>query len=610
LEVHRKVSKRIDKLTRRFQRGFAGLAVIAFSVALFDLFTEGADFSVGPIRLSTREPFRPLLIGVLSGTIAIWLSDRVFVWATKWDWVRRWSAPLAVAVAIVTVALGIRFGDFAAGGADAYGYVSQAYLWAAGNLVMSEPLGALIPALGESVAPLGYRLAQTPGDIVPVYSPGLPLLMAVGLKIAGAPALSLVIPIMGGVAVWFTYILGARVAGSRTGLAAAGLVGCSPIFLAQLIQPMSDVPVTAWWLAALALASSEKNWKVLLAGGASSLALLTRPNLAPLALVVGLLVIRSAPRVPRIFLFGVGLIPGCLAIALINQTLFGSPLTSGYGSLDTIFEWNRLGANLRRYPLWLLQVQSVFVYLALAAPLRRFRSPDARATDSGVRDVTVAWLLLAFCGVLALSYLFYVPFEDWRFLRFLLPAVPLLLILTSAVANSVIATVPISRRAAIAFAFFGLLGCWYLKKAADFGLLAPPGGQNRYVMVGEHVARELPKNAVLITVLHSGSGRMYGHRSTVRWDILPDRNLDRAVNVLKASGYAPYLVLEDWEEPLFRERFEKTNAFGRLDALPSPEFYRDHVRIWALSDISQLAVPNPVESEPGTKGNVVVWPSR
>jgi len=37
-------------------------------------------------------------------------------------------------------------------------------------------------------------------------------------------------------------------------------------------------------------------------------------------------------------LFAVGLVPGCLAVAAFNQYCYGTPLSSGYGPLATLFE--------------------------------------------------------------------------------------------------------------------------------------------------------------------------------------------------------------------------------------------------------------------------------
>ena len=122
------------------------------------------------------------------------------------------------------------FGVSAAGGADSYGYVSEAQLWATGQLVVPDRFAALAPLLGPGVAPLGYRLAQTPGAIVPVYSPGLPLAMAVALKAGGPSAVFYVVPLFGGLAVWLTYMLAEPTFGGRPALMASVLLAASPLF--------------------------------------------------------------------------------------------------------------------------------------------------------------------------------------------------------------------------------------------------------------------------------------------------------------------------------------------------------------------------------------------
>ena len=66
---------------------------------------------------------------------------------------------------------------------------------------------------------------------------------------------------------------------------------------------------------------------------------------------------------------------------------YGTPLSSGYGALDTLFKWSRLTANLRRYPVWLIQLHTFGILLALLAPVAIRREPDARPTKVG----TVPW---------------------------------------------------------------------------------------------------------------------------------------------------------------------------------------------------------------------------
>ena len=77
---------------------------------------------------------------------------------------------------------------------------------------------------------------------------------------------------------------------------AAVLLAFTPVFLFQSIQPMSDVPVTAAWMLCFLLAhrNARRSW----AGIACALAVLIRPNLAPLA-IVPLFLVAQPHRVLR-----------------------------------------------------------------------------------------------------------------------------------------------------------------------------------------------------------------------------------------------------------------------------------------------------------------------
>src|SRR5262249_23142504 len=96
------------------------------------------------------------------------------------------------------------------------------------------------------------------------------------------------VPLLGAVAVLATYYVGARLHSRYAGLAAAVLVATSPILLFQIVQPMSDVPATAWWALAMVFALLPVPNAPPAAGGAAGLAILTRPNLLPLAIVIAL----------------------------------------------------------------------------------------------------------------------------------------------------------------------------------------------------------------------------------------------------------------------------------------------------------------------------------
>ena len=200
---------------------------------------------------------------------------------------------------------------------------------------------------------------------------------------------------------------------------------------------MSDIAVTAWWALALALLLFDGRAAAGLAGGAASLAILTRPNLVPLALIPLVLLLATAVRerprarasstraLQRAMCFAAGIVPGCLAVGALNAFWYGSPLTSGYGRLSDVYLWQNLVPNLLRYPAWVFESESPLVLAAFAAPWLVTRV-TARA-DAG--PVTLSWL----CFILAVlaSYLLYEAFNAWWFVRFMLPAFPPLLVLTS-----------------------------------------------------------------------------------------------------------------------------------------------------------------------------------
>src|SRR4029079_19639297 len=156
-------------------------------------------------------------------------------------------------------------------------YISQSQLWAEGRLIAADPLAPLAKDLGVAVAPLGYPLSLTGEGLVSTYPPGLPLVMAFAQRLAGREAVYAVVPLFGGLTVWMTYLIGVRVADGRTGLVAALVVTFSPLFMFHTFEPMSDIPATAWWTAAWAMALAPGRWSAFGAGVSVAAAVLTRP---------------------------------------------------------------------------------------------------------------------------------------------------------------------------------------------------------------------------------------------------------------------------------------------------------------------------------------------
>ncbi len=60
-----------------------------------------------------------------------------------------------------------------------------------------------------------------------------------------------------------------------------------------------------------------------------------------------------------------GVLPACIGIGILNTWWYGSPLNSGYGSLDYLYSWNNVWPNVERYSRWLLDAQTPAVVLAV-----------------------------------------------------------------------------------------------------------------------------------------------------------------------------------------------------------------------------------------------------
>ena len=540
------------------------------------------------------------------------------------------ASVLALALALAVFILGARFGSRTAAGSDAYGYVSQADLWLHGNLHVDQPWVARFawPDADAVFAPLAYRPGTTPHTLVPTYPPGLPLLMA-AFSLPGAHgARYLVVPLMAALGVWLTWRLGRRALGDAGGLLSALLLASSPAFLFQLMLPMSDIPATTAWLAAavLVLCAPPRPW---LAGLAACAAILIRPNLAPLAAVLTVAILLtpadatrsrspwflrawfSAVRLGRAVRFASAAATGVAIYAAFNAALYGSPLHSGYGGFTELLTLHDPGGTLRHYLRLLFETQTILIALApLGLIVVRGRAGETAALRV-VLGGTVA-VVLGF-------YAFYARFEEWWYLRFLLPAYPALIVsslvglrwVTGAVPKLRGAKLPASAQSATArprrslgeggqlclqIAACLLVAFTGWRIAIDRGIFGIQRVESRYERVAAAVRRLTPPNAAIICMQHSGALRYYASRVTLRYDILAPDWLDRAVKDLAGAGYRPYILLEDWEIGRFRDRFAGRSPLGHLDWSPI-------VRLWPgpavfLYDAEGERVPAPPSSSP------------
>ena len=479
----------------------------------------------------------------------------------------------------------VRWGSWVAGGSDSYCYVHQAERWAevirglaqgrVTGLQVPEPLALDAPwaDAGRAFAPAGHVPSPTvPGAIVPICPTGLSIAMAPLVTLGGPRAAFFVLPLFAAMLVAATSVVGARF-GARVGVLSSVLVAASPIVLYQAIQPMSDVPAAALWMAAVAAVTGTGRRSSLIGGLATSAAILVRPNLLPLGLVIGLfLLVRPErtwqQRLRPAMTYALCCAPGCVMVAITQSAFYGSPLSSGYGSLSALFSMDHVVPNLGRYLGWLWSTHTAAIALALLAP---WLLPGA----------LTALCLSMFLVNLAL-YVPYVVFDDWSYIRFLLPTIPLVLILVTAVLDAVLRRARMRQVSWISAMAVVALALLFLREASERRTFELQQLESRFERAGAFVGSRLPANALVITSWESGSVRFYGGRKTLVWDGLEPAWLDRALAYVRSKGYEPYLLFERREEPDFRQRFAGS-AVARLDWPPMVEV-ASQIRIYRPDD--------------------------
>lgn len=569
-------------MSRPASRAALLIAVSGFAWAGWLVVFGGFDTEVLGVRLRSNAPLRPFLGACIALLVFHLTGGRVprlrLPWLTGTRIARvlgpvlHWRPTERVQVASLSLAVaafGVTYATTVAGGSDSYGYISQADLWLEGNLLIDQPWveQAEFASRRPAFAPLGYRARNEDFVIVPTYPPGLPLLFAGAKAVAGQEGLFWVVPLLGGVLVLATSGVARRVAPPGAALIAAWLIATCPVMIFMIVSPMSDVAVAALWMSACYLLLRPGLLPSAAAGLVAAVAVLVRPNLAFVAALLAIWPLWRAFRPParrgRALLdgvaFGLCVSLGAIAVALFNQHLYGSAVESGYGDLSEAFARAHLWPNLVKYTSWLVESQTMAAAAGLVAlflPSRRLW-PDAdhrRFLLVSASIVASVWFV----------YCLYIEFDAWWFLRFMLPALPFIAIGSGAVATALWRTGGGATRIAVALAviFVVLL---QIRFAVDSGAHEFWRGERRYVSIGRMVGATTPGDSVIVSMQHSGSIRYYGGRMTLRFDNLHADALDDAVAWMTGRGLAVYLLAEEWEVTMFRERFAGQTTLDRID---------------------------------------------
>ena len=501
------------------------------------VFFAGVDIRLAGVTVRSHSAAR-----VLAGAAALVLVRVRFGIASYPKWIMR----LAMLTAICgSVEAWFRFLLASNGGADSYGYVSASRVIAGGRLIDAAPIAEWLSAANRLAiaSPLGWTPAPGGDGIAPTFPVGTSLVMAVFTLAGGPDAVYFVAPVTGIVTLWLVYRRASKWHDAESALLATALVAWNPLVVAYAKQPMSDMPATMWVMLSVLLAVGASRASAFGAGLAAGAAVITRPALFVAAAVIPLAAARGDTARQRLATAGAGLTLMLLVLMAIQDLLFGSPFQTGYGTGATLFSWSHFGTNLGIFTRHGWQVLGPLFIPGLVIGMFAAR-PESRGTP------------LAIFAAVTLPYLFYLPFDHWETLRFLLPG---LVPLTIVVANGLIHIARLPRKpavtAAVLIAFLAIVAgrSEILLRASNVWDVAAL--EARYPLAGEWISVNTPQASVVMANQHSGSLRWYGKRQTIRWDFIAPEQLVTTVRELQAHGATVYVALEGDEVAMFDRRF-------------------------------------------------------
>ncbi len=441
-----------------------------------------------------------------------------------------------------------------AGGSDSSGYLNSARLLAAGHLqgelrVPAEfgPQSELNRAL---FAPHGFFPYPDNPALPPTYPVGLPLHFAAAGLIVGWHLGPLFVEIGAALAALWLCYLTARELGVGPALAASGAVvlGVCPVFIISSIQPLSDTLATTWALAAVltALRASRHRAWAAVCGTAFAVAVLVRPTNA---VVLPALVVLLGLDWRRLGLAALTGAPGALWLGYYNHTLYGGALKSGYGDWRAAFDTVYVPPTLLHFAYWLaLLLPAALLVLPLAAPfLREFRNR------------TLVALALWFGAVITLYACYNVSREVWWCLRFILPALPALILAALLGIEVLLHRFPAPQRPVLLVAVALFLSLWAVAGSAywtkKLGVLYVKGYEQVYADAAHAARRLLPPDSLIICFHTGGSLYAYTDFPILRWDQIDPVQFARFTALTARSDRPVCAVLFDSEEKeALRER--------------------------------------------------------
>lgn len=494
---------------------------------------------------------------------------------------------LSRAGVLLVVALGVgvvlRFSSTFAGQSDTASYMNSARLLARGEL--SEPIrlidGVNVGSYRPSVfAPVGFRPGLKADTLVTVYPLGYPLHLAavswlVGLDraaawvnaaaFAAAVALLYGIALQLGLSPWY-------------GLVAVVVFACFPVTVLAFTRVMSDGVATAWCVAAffLALGSHRRQWMAAAAGLAFGVSVLVRPT----SLVVAPALLLAMPFDRRsIVRFVLGGAPAAVFLGVCNVRLYGELAASGHTGQGQHFRLAHVWPCAVFFAQWLGRFLSPLPLVLAAAGVWKAIKGDRRML------AVLVWA----AGVIGVYSLYWHSYTGgWWRLRYILPALPALLLAALLVAGELLPVV--RRRAAasrparvlLAAGLVVALG-WpvgvSLHKVESGRLWAVSRQDGANLEAVKWIEQRIEPSAVVMAFEMSGSLQYYSSHPVVRYDELTGAEFERLRREAAAAGVPIYSLLNAVDMARHRQRytglFEPAGRVGgvslwRLEATEPP----------------------------------------
>lgn len=392
----------------------------------------------------------------------------------------------------------------AAGGSDSSGYANGAKAIARGiveeRITDLDRLG-LDDSFSLAFTPLGY-FSLRPRYVTPSFPPGMSMHMALAGAVFGFKHAPFYVSALAAVIGVILMALLAHYLFDSWWIAAgaAFAMGLASPYIFIAIQTMSDVLTTTWTIAAMFAAWKSRDdarWAAV-AGAALGVSVWIRPS----NLLVGLAIIYAMPWTKKAFAWcaaGGALL--AIPFFVWNARHYGSALTTGYGEASYLFGVDYIPSHAWHYLRWTAQFFTPLVFIGAIYSL-------VRARHERIHHALALWFWSLF-----VFYCFYGPYEAWWYTRFLLPAYPAIILSTIYAARAIGI-----RAVAIALVLIPIPSLYF---TAHYDVLHNISiDQPIYPLTIRWIDRELPPDALLVTVGFSGARKYYDDRFSVRYDLL------------------------------------------------------------------------------------------